>query len=92
MAGVLALALVLVNVLGRGKPSVSKDEAVAIARPQIDFTPQDHQIRFLRRGIPPRGFWVVSFFTRKQGGGYNRVTVVVVDASSGRVSEVRRTS
>jgi hypothetical protein len=92
MVGLIALGLVLVNVLGRGKPSVSKDEAVAIARPQIDFTPQNHQIRFMRRGIPPRGFWVVSFFTRKQGGGYNRVTVVLVDASSGRVAEVRRTS
>jgi hypothetical protein len=92
MVGLIALGLVLVNVLGRGKPSVSKDEAVAIARPQIDFTPQNHQIRFMRRGIPPRGVWVVSFFTRKQGGGYNRVTVVLVDASSGRVAEVRRTS
>jgi hypothetical protein len=92
MVGVLALALVLVYVLGRGKPSVSEDEAVSIARPQIDFVPEAHQIRFMRRGIPPHGFWVVSFFTRKRAGGYDRVTVVLVDASSGRVSEVRRTS
>jgi hypothetical protein len=90
MVGLLALGLVLVNVLGRGKPSVSKQEAVAIARPHIDFTPQDYQIRFVRRGIPPHGFWVVSFYIRKQAGGYKRVTVVLVDASSGRVTEVRR--
>jgi hypothetical protein len=90
MVGLLALGLVLVYVLGRGKPHVSKERAIAIARPQIDFTPQDHQIRFIRRGIPPRGFWVVSFFIRKQGGGYKRVTVVLVDASSGKVTEVRR--
>lgn len=92
MVGLLALGLVLVNVLGRGKPHVSKKEAIAIARPQIDFTPQDYQIRFVRRGIPPRGFWVVSFFIRKQGGGYKRVTVVLVDAATGRVAEVRRST
>lgn len=92
MVALLALGLVLVNVLGRGGPHVSKAEAVAIARPRIDFTPQDHQIRFIRRGIPPRGYWLVSFFIRKQQGGYKRVTVVVVDASSGKIIEIRRTA
>ena len=92
MVGLLALGRVLVNVLGGGKPHVSEERAVAIARPHVDFTPQDHQIRFVRQGIPPRGYWVVSFFIRKQGGGYKRVTVVLVDAQSGRVTEVRRTT
>ena len=92
MVGLLALGLVLVNVLGRGKTSVSKEEAVRIARPSVDFTPQEHQVRFIRRGIPPHGFWVVSFFIRKQAGGYKRVTVVIVDASSGKVAEIRRTA
>lgn len=92
MVGLIALGLVLVNVLGRGGPHVSKKEAVAIARPRIDFTPQDYQIRLIRRGIPPRGYWIVSFFIRKQAGGYKRVTVVVVDASSGQITEVRRTT
>jgi hypothetical protein len=71
---------------------VSEDRAVAIARPRIDFKPQDHQIRFIRRGIPPRGYWVVSFYIRRQGGGYKRVTVVLVDAQSGKVTEVRRST
>jgi hypothetical protein len=92
MVGLLALGLVLVNVVGRGGPKVSKKEAVAIARPRIDFEPQDHQIRFIRRGVPPRGYWIVSFFIRKQAGGYRRVTVVVVDSSSGQVTEVRRST
>ena len=54
--------------------------------------PQDHQIRFIKRGIPPHGFWVVSYFIRKEAGGYKRVTVVVLDATSGNVTEVRRTT
>jgi hypothetical protein len=92
MAGLIAIGLVLVNVANRGGPKVSKSEAIAIARPKIDFTPQDHQIRFIRRGIPPRGYWIVSFYIRKEGGGYRRVTVVVIDASNGKVTEVRRTT
>jgi hypothetical protein len=92
MVALIAIGLVLVNVLGRGSPSVSKSEALRISRPRIDFTPQDHQIRFIRRGIPPHGFWVVSYFIRNQGGGYKRVTVVVVDATSGKVTEVRRSA
>lgn len=92
MVGLLVLGLVLVNVLGRGATTVSEQEAVAIARPYIDFKPQDYQIRFIRRGIPSRGFWAVSFFIRKQDGGYKRVTVVLVDASTGKVTEVRRTA
>ena len=92
MVGLLVLGLVLVKVLGSGKPHVSEDRAVAIARPHIDFKPQDHQIRFIRRGIPPRGYWVVSFYIRRQGGGYKRVTVVLVDAQTGKVTEVRRST
>lgn len=92
MAGLIAVGLVLVNVVNRGGPRISKDEAVAIGRHQIDFVPEDHQIRFIRRGIPTRPYWVVSFFIRKQGGGYERVTVVVVDANSGAVTEVKKTA
>ena len=90
MAGLIAVGLFLVRVAGHGGPDVSKSEAVAIARPKIDFTPQEHQIRFIRRGIPPHGYWIVSFYIRKPAGGYQRVTVVLVDASTGRVAEVRR--
>ena len=92
MVGLLALGLVLVNVLGRGKPHVSQARAVAIARARIDFKPEDHQIRFVRRGIPSRGYWIVSFYIPKPEGGYKRVTVVGVDAETGQVTEVRRST
>ena len=92
MVALIAIGLILVKVLGRDSPSVSKSEALEISRPQIDFVPQDHQIRFIRRGIPPHGYWIVSYFIPKPGGGYTRVTVVVVDATSGKVTEVRRST
>jgi hypothetical protein len=34
----------------------------------------------------------VSFFIRRQSGGYKRVTVVLVDAQTGKVAEVRRST
>jgi hypothetical protein len=91
MVALLAAGLVLVNIANRGGAKVSKEEAIAIARPRIDFKPSGYQIRFIRRGIPSRGFWVTSFYIRNKAGGYSRVTVVLVDAASGRVTEVRKT-
>ena len=93
MVALLALGLVLTRVLGRTTPKVSKQDAVAVARPNVDFKPQGYNIRLVRQGIPPRPVWAVSFWIRKSGGGgYSRITLVLVDANSGRVMQVRRTT
>ena len=91
MAALLAIGFVLVHVANRGSAKVGKDDALAIARERVDFAPTGYQIRFIRRGIPSRGFWVASFYIRKRGD-YSRITVVLVDAATGRVTEVRRTT
>lgn len=90
MVGLLVLGIVLTRVLGTTRPHVSESQAVAIARAKIDFVPQDHTIRLVRRGLPPQAYWVVSFWIHNATGGYKRVTVVLVDSRSGRVVEVRR--
>jgi hypothetical protein len=36
--------------------------------------------------------WAVSFWIRKAGGGFSRITLVLVDANSGRVMQVRSTT
>ena len=92
MVALLALGLVLTRVLGRTDTKVSKDDAIAVARPKVDFKPQGHNIRLLRQGIPPRPVWAISFWIRKARGGFSRITIVLVDANSGRVVEVRRTA
>jgi peptidase YpeB-like protein len=93
MAALLAAGFLLVHVADRGGRKLSKDDAIAIARAKVDFEPTGYQIRFLRRGVPPRGYWVSSFYIeKKQGGGYKRITVVVIDAASGKVTEVHRTT
>jgi hypothetical protein len=90
MVGLLVLGLVLTRVLGRTRPHVSESQAIAIARPRIDFTPEGHTIRLVRRGIPPRAYWIVSFWIHNASGGYRRITVVLVDSRNGRILEVRR--
>jgi hypothetical protein len=90
MVGLLVLGLVLTRVLGRTQPHVSESRAIAIARPKIDFVPEGHTIRLIRRGIPPRAYWAISFWIHNASGGYKRITVILVDSKNGRVVEVRR--
>ena len=92
MVALVALGLVLTRVLGRTTPKVSKQEAVAVARPNVAFNPQGYNIRLVRQGIPPRPVWAVSFWIRKAGGGYSRITLVLVDANSGQIMQVRSTT
>jgi hypothetical protein len=90
MAGLIALGLVLTQVLGRGGTRIKSERAVAIARPHVKgFRPTGHTVRFVRQGIPPRGYWIVSFWTRKPSGGYDHITLVQVDASTGRITTIR---
>lgn len=91
IVGLIVFGLLLTRVAGRTNPRVGEDRAVAIARARVDFRPQGTNVRLVRRGIPPRAFWAVSFWIRNaSGNGYKRITLVLVDAASGRVAEVRR--
>jgi hypothetical protein len=93
VAGILLLALIAFasRACDQSRVSVSQTEAVATARTQIDYPPDGHNVRFLRRGLTQHPYWAVSLWTRRpDGDGYERVTVVVVDARSGEVSEITR--
>jgi hypothetical protein len=90
MAALIVVGLLLTRLPGHGKPQISEEKAVSIARPQAKFTPQGHNIRLIHRGIPPRAFWAVSFWIPNSTGGYSKTTVVLLDANTGRIDEVRR--
>ena len=57
VAGVLVLAFVISRTSSQ---EVTQEEAVAKATEQVDFVPEDTQVRFLRQGIDRHPFWVVS--------------------------------
>jgi hypothetical protein len=70
---------------------VSKEQAVATARDQVSFTPTRTQVRLLRQGINSKPFWIVSLsIPAEQEGVYRRLTVVRVDANTGKVEDVER--
>jgi hypothetical protein len=92
MVALIAIGLLLTRVLDRSGARISEERAVAIARSQVEFKPEGHNIRLIRRGIPPKPYWAVSFWTKDSTGKPTRVTVVVISADSGRVTEVRKSS
>ena len=61
---------------------ISQDEAIAIAKKQIDFEPDKVQIRYVPQGVPPVFHWAVSLYTLKNGQP-DRVQVVLVNAITG---------
>jgi hypothetical protein len=90
MVALIAIGLLLTRVLDRSGARVSEERAVEVARPYAGFTPEGHNIRLVRRGIPPKPFWAVSFWIKDASGDPTRVTVVLVNADTGDVTEVRK--
>ena len=90
---VLALVLLLAFVASRSCASrdteISQEEAVEIARDQIDYEPDRVGVRFLPQGFQSRPSWAVSLSTENAQGELTRVTVVVVDGETGEILEVR---
>ena len=89
---VIVLALVGAFLVSRGCQRnyvrISQEQAVVLGERQLDFNPQDHSIRMVQRGVPPKRFWAVSYFIRNERGGYRKVTVLLIDANTGKVEVV----
>jgi len=68
---------------------ISKEEAIEIARDEIDFEPDGVQVRNVAQGIPQRRVWAVSFYTGRPTSP-ERFVVVQIDARTGEVEGVAR--
>jgi hypothetical protein len=90
----LALVLLAAFLASRSCASrdteISRDEAVEIARDEIDYEPDRVGVRFLPQGFQSRPSWAVSLSTVDGEGELTRVTVVVVDGTTGEILEVRQ--
>jgi hypothetical protein len=86
LVAVLAVALVASRSCAGGEEKVTKEDAVATARAAAVFEPDDLQVRFLRKGLPSRPYWIVSMY---QGTFREptRVQVVTVDAITGEIAD-----
>jgi uncharacterized membrane protein YkoI len=95
--GVLAvLALLAVTAVAaqscqQSQVRITKERAIATARPEAGFTPQRTQVRLVRQGLQGRPYWAISFSVASpDGDGYSKLTTVRVDANSGKVASVNR--
>jgi hypothetical protein len=82
---VLLAAFALSRACASTEQEVSSERAVEIARESIPFTPEEVQVRFLRRGVPSRALWAVSLSVTDDDGRPQRTRVVLVDARSGEI-------
>lgn len=92
--GVLVMIVALVGAFlvsrgcQRSYTRITKDQAVAIGQRRVGFEPQGHEVRVILRGVPPTRFWGVRFWVRNAEGGYRKLTIVLVDANSGKIDKV----
>ena len=92
LIALVALAAIVSRSCQQSQIRITKDEAIAIAKRQIDFDPKSTQIRLLRQGLNRKPFWFVSMSdpvgSPIQPKGYTRLVVVEIDANTGKVEDV----
>jgi hypothetical protein len=89
--GVLAVAFVAAQTCQRSSIRLDKNQAIAKATRQVDFTPKRTQIRLLRQGLTSRPYWMVSLSRPgKRRGTFSRLAVVRINANTGKVETVIR--
>ena len=69
---------------------LTKEQAIAAARKEVDFRPTQTQVRLVRQGLKSRPYWAVSLSIPAGGGRFDRLTTVRVDANTGKVAAVNR--
>jgi hypothetical protein len=91
VVALIAVTAVAAQACQQRQVRVSKEDAVATARPQAGFAPERTQVRLVRQGLNGHPFWAVSFsIPAASGDGYERITTVRIDANSGSVEAVNR--
>jgi hypothetical protein len=91
IAVVLVVAFVAAQTCQRSSVRLDKNQAIAKAEQQVDFTPKRTQIRLLRQGLTSKPYWVVSLSRPgKRAGTFSELAVVRINANTGTVETVRQ--
>lgn len=86
---IIAVVLVIAAVSARscgggGSDALTQEEAIDVARTVAVFKGEKVLVRYLNQGIPPRGTWIVSFYTGPPRKPITAQTVLV-DAPTGQI-------
>lgn len=96
LVGIFILALIVSRGCQEEDVQVTEEEAVAIAREQVNFEPKRTIIRLLRQGLDRRAFWFVQLSIPigpdPDAGLFSELAIVKIDTESGEVVEVKRQS
>ncbi len=73
-----------------GKTTIDRDEAIRIARQQIDFVPDHTNAELGRQGFPPKPVWGVTFWidAKDSEDEFERRTAVEVHADTGKTLRI----
>jgi hypothetical protein len=86
---VLVLAFVVARGCQESQVRVSKDQAIATATREVDFTPRRTNVRLLRQGVGSTAYWFVNLSVPgREPGTVRRLSVVKIDANTGKVVEI----
>jgi hypothetical protein len=88
---VLVLAFFVARNCQQDQVRLTEEQAIAIAERQVNFEPEQTQIRLLRQGLNSRPYWFVSLsIPGEREDTFRRLATVQIDANTGKVAEVNR--
>jgi hypothetical protein len=87
-AGLILLIVVVANSCQNSQVRFTQQQAIALARQQVDFEPTQTQVRLVRQGIQSRPIWAVSLSVPTGPEQFDRLAVVRIDANRGKVVSV----
>jgi hypothetical protein len=91
VVGVLVLAFVVARGCQQSQVRISKETAIVTAEREVDFTPRRTNVRLLRQGVNSKPYWFVNLSVPgRQKGSISRLSVVKIDANTGKVVEIDR--
>jgi hypothetical protein len=91
IGALLVLAFFVSRSCQQSQIRITKEQAIATAEKQVDFTPENTQIRLLRQGLNSKPFWIVSLSIPSGEGEntYSHLALVRIDANTGEIAEVQ---
>lgn len=91
VVGVLVLAFFVARSCQQAQVRISKETAIVTAKREVDFTARRANVRLLRQGLNSKPYWFVNLSVPgRQEGSIKRLSVVKIDANSGKVVEIDR--
>jgi Peptidase propeptide and YPEB domain len=92
IGALLVLAFFVSRSCQQSQIRITKEQAIATAEEQVDFTPESTQVRLLRQGLTSKPFWIVSLSipSDEQEGALSRLALVRIDANTGEIAEVQQ--